>query len=367
MKSQTVIFPNYTIGKDAILNIVDRCSFYGTRILVVGGKTAMEKSKYKIEEALNGSPLEILDFLWYGGECTYEGMDHIVRKTDKQHVDMVIGVGGGKALDTAKGVACKLGVPVFTMPTIASTCAATTKLSVVYKETGDFDSFMFFDKPPVHCFMDSEIIAQAPDQYLWAGMGDTLAKHYECALASRWDTLDHSSGLGIEISTMCVKPTLQYGEKALEDCKNQTGSFELEQVVLNNIVSTGLVSMLVEEKYNGALAHSLFYGLALLPHIEKEHLHGEVVAYGVLVQLAMDNQVAEIKKLYDFYKKIKLPTSLRAIGVNNNRDYLDAVLEETVNGPDMAYLPYKVTKDMVFEAIQKLEEILEGIEKGEIK
>lgn len=365
MNRQMMKFPDYTIGKDAILNIGDICSFYGTNILVVGGKTAIEKSKYKINNAIKGSNLKIIDFIWYGGECTYERINNILSQVDSNGLDMVIGVGGGKAIDTAKGVAHKLNLPVFTVPTIASTCAATTKLSVVYKETGDFDSFMFFENPPLHCFMDSEIIAEAPDQYLWAGIGDTMAKHYECTLASRGDKLDHSSGLGVEISKMCVKPILQYGQKALEDCKNQEASFDLEQVVLNNIVSTGLVSMLVEEKYNGALAHSLFYGLALLPHIEKEHLHGEVVAYGTLVQLAMDGQEAEIKKLYDFYKKIKLPTSLKDIGVENNRDYLELVLEETVTGPDMAHLPYKVTKDMVFEAIEKLEKILEAIEKGE--
>ena len=105
----------------------------------------------------------------------------------------------------------------------------------------------------------------------------------------------------------------------------------------------------------------------MLPHIEREHLHGEVVAYGTLVQLAMDGQEAEIKKLYDFYKKIKLPTSLKDIGLGNDRDALEEVLEETVNGPDMEHLPYSVTKDMVFDAIQKLEEILEKIEEGEVK
>lgn len=366
MKSQTVTFPNYTIGKDAILNIIEVCSFYGKKIVVVGGKTAIERSKYKIEQSIQGSQLEIMDFIWYGGECTYESIEDIVNRIKAYKVDMIIGVGGGKAIDTAKGVASKVNVPVFTIPTIASTCAAITKLSVVYKETGDFDSFMFFEKPPVHCFMDSEIIANAPDKYLWAGMGDTIAKHYECTFASKGDTLDHSSGLGVEISTMCVKPILQYGEKALEDCKKQVVSFELEQVILNNIISTGLVSMLVAEKYNGALAHSLFYGLALLPHIEKNHLHGEVVAYGVLVQLAMDEQVEEIKKLYDFYKKIKLPTSLKDIGVENNRDNFEIVLEETVSGPDMEYLPYKVTKDMVFQAIQRLEKILIMTSKGEV-
>ncbi|WP_432408355.1 iron-containing alcohol dehydrogenase family protein [Wukongibacter sp. M2B1] len=357
MGKSTVIFPSYTIGEDSLQDLVDICLSYGSRILIVGGKTGLEKAGPKIQKALKGSELEVVDIMWYGGECTYSNMELIAKRGREERVDLIIGVGGGKAIDTAKGSADKIDVPVITIPTIAATCAATTCLSVVYNEKGEFDSFYFFERPPVHIFMDSKIIAEAPVKYLWAGIGDTIAKHYECILASRGDKLDHSSGMGREISAMCVGPMLQYGEKALEDCENGISSFEIEQVILNNIVSTGLVSMLVDDKYNGALAHSLFYGLTILEHIEKNHLHGEVVAYGVLVQLAMDNQMDELMKLYDFYKRIKLPTCLEDIEVKNDREYLELVLENTVKGPDMEYLPYTVTKDMVFKGIQKLEEI----------
>lgn len=357
MNKLTVTFPNYTIGEDSLGDLADICLSYGRRALIVGGNTALEKARHKIESVIEGSELEVVGFMWYGGECTYENMNLAAKKGKDENVDMIIGVGGGKAIDTAKGAAAKINVPVFTVPTIAATCAATTCLSVVYNEKGEFDSFYFFDQPPVHVFMDSKVIAEAPVKYLWAGIGDTIAKHYECTLASRGDRLDHSSGMGREISAMCVKPMFEYGEKALKDCKKGISSFELKQIVLNNIVSTGLVSMLVDDKYNGALAHSLFYGLTILDHIEKNHIHGEVVAYGVLVQLAMDNQIDELTSLYDFYKKIKLPTCLDDIEVKNDRTYLEEVLENTVVGPDMEYLPYKVTKDMVFEGIQRLEKL----------
>ncbi|SKC40649.1 iron-containing alcohol dehydrogenase family protein [Maledivibacter halophilus] len=357
MGKLTVTFPNYTIGEDSLQDLVGVCTNYGNRILIVGGKTALQKASPKIENSIKDSNLEIVDYIWYGGECTYDNMNLVAKKARENKVHMIIGVGGGKAIDTAKGAADKIDIPVFTVPTIAATCAATTSLSVVYNENGEFNSFYFLKKPPVHIFMDSEIIARAPVKYLWAGIGDTIAKYYECTLASRGDVLDHSSGLGREISAMCVKPMFQYAEKALGDCEKSISSFEIEQVILNNVVSTGLVSMLVEDKYNGALAHSIFYGLTILDHIEKNHLHGEVVAYGVLVQLAIDNQEEELKKLYDFYKKIKLPTSLEDIEVKNDRKYLNKVLENTVIGPDMEYLPYEVTKDMVFEGIQKLEKL----------
>lgn len=155
---------------------------------------------------------------------------------------------------------------------------------------------------------------------------------------------------------MCVEPLIEYGKKALLDSENKIASYELEQIILNNIISTGIVAMLVGDENNGAIAHGLFYGFTLLEEIEKHHLHGEVVAYGVLVLLAVDHQEKELEKLLSFYKEVKLPTCLEHIDVKNDRNYLENVLEKAVNAPDMKKTPYVVTKDMLFEAMQKLEE-----------
>lgn len=389
MHNNTVNFSNYTIGKDSFASINNICKAYGNKILVIGGETSIGVVKQKLEEYINNLnfdmnrigtsdakvdnkyswsgrkatnrltdiELEIVGYEWYGGECTYSNISKLTEIALEKDAKVIIGVGGGKAIDTAKGVGENLDLPIITIPTIASTCAATTALSVVYDDNGEFDSFYFMKKPAIHVIIDTDIITKAPIKYLRAGMGDTIAKHYECTLASRGDELNHSSWMAIEISKMCVEPILKYGEKALLDSKQGEATFEVEQVILNNIVSTGLVSMLIDEKYNGAIAHSLFYGLTLLEHIEKNYLHGDVVGYGVLVQLAVDKKIDEMNKLYKFFKKIGIPTYLKDIEVKNDLDYLDKVLQETIDGPDMEHLPYKVTKKMIFEAIQIVESL----------
>ena len=217
----SVNFANYTIGKEAYKNVNEVCRQYGTKALLIGGKLALEAGKEKLLQALaeGENPVTIVDTVLFGEDCTYAGMEKIAAHVKKCGADMIFGMGGGKALDTAKGTAEKCGLPVFTFPTIAATCAATTALSVVYKEDGNFDSFYFYDKPARHSFIDTEIIAAAPECYLRAGIGDTLGKYFECHFSARGDRLTHSSALGREISNMCYLPLREYAESALEECR----------------------------------------------------------------------------------------------------------------------------------------------------
>ena len=355
LKTRTVCYCNYSIGETPYETVAEVCKPYGTKALLVGGKTALACGKARLEQALRGSDVEILQSVLYGQDCTFSNVEKIQKLVEELNVDMIFGMGGGKALDTAKAAGYQTGKPVFTFPTIAATCAASTALSVMYREDGSFDCFYFYPRPAVHCFIDLTIIAQAPAIYLQAGMGDTIGKFFECHFSARGDKLEHSSALGREISNMCYAPLLEYGEQALFDCEQNLVSTELEQAVLANIISTGLVSLSVLDEYNCAIAHSVYYGLVLLPGFEEQWLHGNVVAYGVLVQLAVDQDLEEAKRLKAFLQKLKIPTTLKEMNVSTAREVLNPVLEETVSGPDMEHIPYPVSEDMVYNAIKVIE------------
>lgn len=356
-ETHSVYFCNYSIGDDAFLDIPSVCEMYGTKVLLIGGEKSLNAGKKRLLDALADSKLQIVDTVLFGQDCTSENIHRLAAYASEKNVDMIFGMGGGKALDTAKGCAYEAKLPVFTFPTIAATCAATTALSVVYKEDGNFDSFYFYDRPARHCFMDLTILANAPAMFLQAGMGDTIGKYFECHFSARGDQLAHSSGLGREISNMCYFPLLEHGVQALQDCKSHIASHALEQVVLANIVSTGLVSLLVLDDYNCAIAHSVYYGLVLLPGFEEHYLHGNVVAYGVLVQLAVDKDFDEAVKLKKFLEKLEIPTTLNEMQVTLDRAYLKDVLRETVTGPDMEHIPYPVTEDMIYQAMEQVESL----------
>lgn len=357
MKTRSVYYCNYSIGENAYEETVQVCKRYGKRILLIGGKKGLAAGEERLKQCLAGSGMEIPDTVIFGNDCTFSNIHRWAAYAKETGADMIFGMGGGKALDTAKGAAFEAGLPVFTFPTIAATCAATTALSVVYREDGNFECFYFYDTPANHCFMDLTVIAQAPSCYLQAGMGDTIGKYFECHFAARGDRLAHSSALGREISNMCYEPLVEYGEQALKDCREKKVSEALEQAVLANIVSTGLVSLMVLDDYNCAIAHSVYYGLVLLPGFEEKYLHGNVVAYGVLVQLAVDGEFEEAAKVKEFLRRLEIPTTLREMEVPVEKEYLRDVLAETVAGPDMEHIPYPVTEDMIFRAMEEVERL----------
>lgn len=357
MQNRSVFYCSYTVGPDAYAEAGQVCRLYGRRALLIGGEKAMAAALPRLTAALEGSGVELAAAEPFGHDCTEAGCRRLAERAKALGADLIFGMGGGKALDTAKGAADLAGLPVFTFPTIAATCAGTTALSVVYREDGSFDRFWFYARPPRHCFIDLTVIAAAPWKYLQAGMGDTIGKFFECHFSARGDRLEHSSALGREISNMCYAPLLEYGEQALLDCETHTVSTALEQAVLANIVSTGLVSLLVLDDYNCAIAHSVYYGLVLLPGFEQRWLHGNVVAYGVLVQLLVDGDEAEALRLKAFLKKLRIPTTLAEMDVPADRQTLAPVLTETVTGPDMEHIPYPVTEDMVFDAMQRVERL----------
>lgn len=347
--------PGYSIGKDAYEDIAVVCGKYGNKVAVIGGKRALEAAKDNIIKAMENSSLEIVKCMWYGGECSVENMDMI--EAQIKDADMIFAVGGGKAIDTGKVLAHRTNRPFFTFPTIASTCAACTSLGIVYHPDGSLREYSFSKIAPNHIFIDTEIISNAPQKYLWAGIGDTMAKHYECTISSRGDVPCHNDAMGIAVSVMCSDPLILNGTKAMQDCHDHIVSDELTEVILAIIVSTGYVSNFVQVDYTTGMAHAIYNGFTVLPSTEEYgHLHGEIVSYGILVMLTVDKQYNGREKLIDFYNSIGLPVSLSQLDTDMTQ--MEKVADKALKGIDLRKYPYYVTKDMIINGIDELEKYI---------
>ncbi|MDP0492712.1 MAG: iron-containing alcohol dehydrogenase family protein [Fusobacterium sp. JB021] len=358
---ENIFTSNYTVGEMAYNEIPKICNVYGKKVVMIGGKTALEKAGHIIKDSIKNSDMEIIDTLWYGGQASFENAKMLSENEAVKKADMIFSVGGGKALDTCKILTGKINKPVFTFPTIAGTCAAMTSVCAVYHPDGVFRDVYFRHAPAEHTFINTKIIAEAPIKYIWAGIGDTLAKGYEPEFSSRGEKLDFSNTMGVTLSSLCKEPIFKNGTKAIKDCEIKVSSSEVKEVVLSIIAATGTVSNALEMKYNSCAAHSLCYGFTIFPKVEEHHLHGELVSYGVLVQTMMDNNLEELKKLIEFYKSIKLPISYKEFGVTENE--IEKVIEKACSTGDIEQACMKIDKEVYRNAINKLEDFIQNIVK----
>lgn len=358
LENYEVYLPNYSIGDKIYEKIGPVCESYGKTVLVIGGKKALNAAYDKIKAYVDKTNLTIIGTEIYGENCTYSAVERLRSLPVYKEADMVFGVGGGKALDTVKCLCIEDDKPVFAFPTIASNCAACTSVSIMYNDDGTFLKPHFFVRPVMHSFIDTEIISKAPSQYMWAGIGDTYAKYYEAAISSRGEQLEHFTALGVAVSTMCHTPLIKHGKKALSDNKKGLCTYDLEQVVLAIVVTTAIASIFLTKDctpdYNSGLAHAVFYAMTSYPVIEEKHLHGEVVGFGVLIALLVDGQYDELERIYTLNKSVSLPTSLEEIEIT--KEQWEECISRIPQMSDVAHYPYKVTPQMLSDAMNKLDE-----------
>ena len=355
MNYYSVNLPSYTIGDGCYKEIPHVTRFYGKTAVVIGGKIAMSKAKDKILEGIKDSDVEILDFIWYGGDSTYENGNALIAMDVVKKADMIFAVGGGRACDTCKYVANEMDKPLFCFPTVASNCASVTAISVIYNPDGSFREY-YYPKNANHTFIESSIIADSPEELLWAGIGDALSKECEAVFSSKEDELSHTPMMGVQLSKICTTPLVEYGKKALDDLRANKVSYELEQVALDIIISTGLVSNMVSAApkyyYNSSLAHCVYYGSTVTEGGEK-HLHGEIVSLGVLCLLTFEKAYEERERIAKFNLSMGLPVCFEDIEITE--DDFDAMAEKAMTTTEWEFRPKNagVTKESFIECMKE--------------
>lgn len=292
----------------------------------------------------------------FTGHCSASAVTKLAQEAgdDRQ---VVIGVGGGTVLDTAKALAHRLGLPVVTIPTIAATCAAWTPLSVWYNDAGEALKFEVFPQANHLLLLEPQIILQAPARYLQAGIGDTLAKWYEAVvLAPEPDTLPLTVRLGLDVAKTLRDVLLEKSEAALADQQAQHLSLAFRDVVDAIVAGGGMVGGLGERYTRIAAAHAVHNGLTVLPQTA-QFLHGTKVAYGILVQSALLGQDAITAQLIEAYKRFDLPTTLAQLDVDiQRRDQVDRIIQHTLRPVEsIHYLPIALTPEVLWAALEKVE------------
>ncbi|WP_413113865.1 glycerol dehydrogenase [Thaumasiovibrio sp. DFM-14] len=297
-----------------------------------------------------GTPVRMEKF---NGEISRVEIERLLDLTISADADVIIGIGGGKTLDTAKAIGFYHKIPVIVVPTIASTDAPTSSLVVIYTPEGEFSEYMMVPTNPNMVIMDTKIIAGAPARLLVSGMGDALSTYFEARANGISGKVTMAGGAqtrsALALAKLCYETLLEDGLKAKVSVENGLSSKALENIVEANTYLSGIGF----ESGGLAAAHAIHNGLTKLE--ECHHLyHGEKVAFGTLVQLVLENApMEEIKTVMNFCRDVGLPTNLHDMGVKEiNHENLMKVAEAScAEGETIHNMPFEVTASSVLSAI----------------
>lgn len=301
------------------------------------------------------------DALNFEGECSHEEIDRLVQSIQalSEPVSYLIGAGGGKCVDTAKAVAYRFGIPVVVVPTIASNDAPCSALSIIYTAGGSTKAIEFFPNSPALVVVDTRVIAEAPPRFLAAGIGDAMATYYEARTCDR--NPRGRSALGARpalaataLGRACSDVLFESGEAAMAAVGRSEVTDELERIFEVNTLLSGVGF----ESGGVAAAHSVAQGFPAIPAVHDKYLHGEMVSFGLITHLVLEDSHEEAEKVATFFARIGLPVHLAQLSVSSDdSESLGVIADVALSLPIMVNEPFEVTKDMVISALSDADEL----------
>lgn len=309
------VFPGkYIQGVGAVGELAALINSLGKQGLILASPTVNRKVLPQSGIDLNAQSILVEPFR---GECYEDEVARLSLIVTQKHVDVLVGMGGGKTIDTAKIVADRAEIPVIIIPTIASSDAPCSGCAILYSREGIFDSVCYQKANPAVVLVDVGIIAAAPARFLAAGMGDALATWFEARSCDRTQSANECGGTstmtGLHIAKLCYETLLNYGAAAKVANEMHIVTPALDHIIEANILLSGIGF----ESSGLAAAHAIHNGLTALEETHSFY-HGEKVAFGVLAGLQLtDASADESATVFSFCEDIGLPTTLADLGLRN--------------------------------------------------
>lgn len=352
--AKVLISPSkYIQGSGEMKNIGTYAAKCGKKALVLISKGGYNRIGKMIEDSFAQSDCDLI-FDYFNGECCNSEIDRLVKIVNDNNCDLTIGIGGGKIFDTAKAVGYYAKTPVFVCPTIASTDAPCSALSVIYTEEGVFEKYLFLPANPNLVLMDTDIITKSPVRLTVAGMGDALATYFEARACQRSGATSCAGGKTTEaamaLAKLCFDTLMEEGVKAKIALEAGACTPAVEKIIEANTLLSGIGF----ESAGLAGAHAIHNGFTVLEECHKMY-HGEKVAFGTLTQLVLENvSQEELEDIILWCIEVGLPVTLKQLGAQDVTDDQLMEVAKAACSPDdtLHNMPFTVTPETVFAAIK---------------
>lgn len=340
----------YVQGSNSLNKFYEETKDLGDRYLFVCSNSGYKSCHEKIEQSFDGNSC-YRQYEIFGGISSIGEIDKMRSIIKEKSIKVVVAVGGGSAIDTAKASAYYEGLPVVIVPTVCATDAPCTGLSVIYKDDGSFDSYLFYPRNPEAVIVDSVVIANAPVKFLVAGMGDALGTYFEARVCANTDGPSLENG-GVTRSAMalcklCYETLLEYGVQAKLACEHHLVTPALDAIIEANTYLSGVGA----DNGGLAVAHSVYNGFTSLSECEST-MHGSIVAFGTIAQLILEGAPkAEIEEVMNFCYEVGLPITLKEIGVTDTSRVHIAAKNACAPGESIHNMPGDVTEIQLYDAL----------------
>ena len=305
----------YIQGPGALGQLGEKAATLGRSVVAICDALVLPNIEAELTESLGRQDLAPT-VIPFDADVTHKEMDRLAEEVRSLGGEVVVGIGGGRTLDTAKGVARRTGLPFVSVPTVASTDAPSTRGIVIYDDHHAMIGVEQMDANPAFVIVDTAIIARAPARLLRGGIGDALTAKFETEGSWKGTGLSKQGTrplkTGVMLGDMCYRMLLEHGPGAMRVAGTGEVTHDLEAV----IEAILWLSAVAFENTGLSVAHAVATELGAIEPVRKQSLHGEHAAYGTLVQAVAEGRTEdELRVLFSFYDEIGMPRRLADLGL----------------------------------------------------
>ena len=297
------------------------------KVSLICGSNVQKVLKIKVEKSLK---IKKIQFVWHTStDNQIKSINKIEKNVKKDNSDLIVGIGGGRSVDTAKLISYNLSIPFVSLPTAASHDGMASPFVSVKSDK----PHSIVASAPMGVFVDIDIIKKAPSKLLASGCGDLIAN---IIAVKDWQlghkkTKEYYGRYAADLAMMSAKIVM---ENSSEFAKKGLDA----RVIVEGLISAGVASCIAGSSRPCSGAEHLF-SHALDKIAPGIGLHGEKCGIGSIIMAKLQGQ--DWKKIIKTLKDVDAPTTAKQIGLKS-----DMVVEALMIAQELRPERYTILKEI---------------------